>query len=61
MNWNKIREDESKILIFNFLDHGIGYLNQEEKENNVFQILFPNYLQKFKKMAEDGLAWQYQL
>ena len=25
-----------------------------------FQFLFTNYRQIFKKMAEDGLAWQYQ-
>ena len=31
------------------------------KSKLIFQFLFLNYIQIFKKMTEDDLAWQYQL
>ena len=31
------------------------------KSQQFFKFLFPNYIQIFKEMTEDGLGWQYQL
>ena len=31
------------------------------KSKQFFQFSFPNYIQIFKKVTEDNLAWQYQL
>ena len=30
-----------------------------KKSKQFSQFLFPNYVQIFKKMTKDGLAWQY--
>ena len=33
----------------------------ERKRKQFFRLMFPNHIEIFKKMIEDGLPWQYQL
>ena len=57
VNGNDIREGESKILIFFFFRPWKSMFKPERKSKQFFKFLFPNYIQIFKKMAEDGSSF----
>ena len=57
-NWNKIREKlKVKFWFVFFFRLWKSMFKPGRKSKQIFQFLFPNYIQIFKKMTEDGLAW----
>ena len=57
VNGNDIGEGESRILIFFFFRPWKSMFKPERKSKQFFKFLFLNYIQIFKKMAEDGSSF----
>ena len=57
VNGSNIGEGESKIMIFFFFRPWKSMFKPERKSKQFFKFVFPNYIQIFKKMAEDDSSF----